>query len=403
MRHWRSYSLSGPEGEENLTITVQEVEDGIVSRKLVRDLPIGTIVQLEQAAGEFLLPDPLPSNLLFVTAGSGITPVMGMLRTLDRAGTRPDVTLVHSAPTPDDVIFGRELAALAERWPGLRVHVRHTRADGRLYPADVDALVPDRRERLAYACGPAEMLDALEQTWDALRVERFSAPLRSTGGTGGSVRYGDRAVDVEPGTSLLEAGEEAGVLMPSGCRMGICFGCVLPLRDGQVRDLRTGEVHGEPGDLVQTCISGASGDAVLDTDPEGPLMTAVTTELENPVNDLGARPAAAPPDPAARPVEPPRGRAGDDLAHRRPDRGAGPAPRRDPRPGPRRARRQRRRLHPQGRRLPALPGDRRPRAAVRRRAAARVDRRHRHALDRQDPREHGDRAQRDARPVGLDA
>ena len=267
VRHWRSYSLSGPEGDEHLTITVQEVDDGVVSRKLVRDLPIGTIVELEQASGEFLLPDPVPSELLFVTAGSGITPVMGMLRTLDRCGARPDVTLVHSAPTADDVIFGRELDALAERWPGLRVHVRHTRSDGRLTPADVDALVPDRRSRLAYACGPAGMLDAFEERWPGLRVERFTAPLRSTGGTGGSVRYGEKAVDVEPGASLLEAGEAAGVLMPSGCRMGICFGCVLPLRDGQVRDLRTGDVHGEPGDLVQTCISGASGDAALDTTP----------------------------------------------------------------------------------------------------------------------------------------
>jgi stearoyl-CoA 9-desaturase NADPH oxidoreductase len=265
VRHWRSYSLSGAEGDEHLTITVQEVDDGVVSRKLVRDLPIGTIVQLEQASGEFLLPDPLPSNLLFVTAGSGITPVMGMLRTLDRAGVRPDVTLVHSAPTADDVIFARELDALAGRWPGLRIHVRHTRSDGRLSPDEIDALVPDRGDRLAYACGPAEMLDALESAWSGLRVERFTAPLRSTGGTGGSVVYGEKPVDVEPGASLLEAGEAAGVLMPSGCRMGICFGCVLPLRDGQVRDLRTGEVHGEPGDLVQTCISGASGDAVLDT------------------------------------------------------------------------------------------------------------------------------------------
>ncbi len=266
VRHWRSYSLSGPEGDEHLTITVQEVEDGVVSRKLVRDLPIGTIVELEQAGGEFRLPDPVPSQLLFVTAGSGITPVMGMLRTLDRAGARPDVALVHSAPTADDVIFDRELAALAERWPGLRVHVRHTRTDGRFTPADVEALVPDRGDRLTYACGPAEMLDAFEGRWPDVRVERFTAPRRSAGGTGGSVRYGERTVDVEPGASLLEAGEAAGVLMPSGCRMGICFSCVLPLRDGQVRDLRTGEVHGEPGDLVQTCISGASGDAALDTD-----------------------------------------------------------------------------------------------------------------------------------------
>ena len=61
---------------------------------------------------------------------------------------------------------------------------------------------------------------------------------------------------------LLEAGEAAGVLMPSGCRMGICFSCVLPLREGAVRDLRDGQITtAEPGDtiLVQTCISAAAG------------------------------------------------------------------------------------------------------------------------------------------------
>ena len=97
-----------------------------------------------------------------------------------------------------------------------------------------------------------------------MHLERFTPPARSIGGSGGTVTFGSTTADVDGAASLLEAGEAAGALMPSGCRMGICFSCVLPLRDGQVRDLRTGEVHGEPGDLVQTCISGASGPAHID-------------------------------------------------------------------------------------------------------------------------------------------
>jgi stearoyl-CoA 9-desaturase NADPH oxidoreductase len=76
-----------------------------------------------------------------------------------------------------------------------------------------------------------------------------------------------RAVDADGATPILEAGEAAGVLMPSGCRMGICFSCVLPLRSGAVRDLRTGEVTtAAPGDgvLVQTCISAAAGACDID-------------------------------------------------------------------------------------------------------------------------------------------
>ncbi|WP_300018506.1 ferredoxin reductase [Pseudonocardia sp.] len=264
VRHWRTYSLSGPEGDENITITVQALPDGLVSRHLVDDTAVGAIVRLEQAAGDFVLPSPVPAKLLMVTAGSGITPVMSMLRTL---GAHPDVVVLHSAPTPAEVVFGDELRAR----PGTTV--RHTTEHGRLDLAELDTLCPDWRDREAYVCGPAGLLDAATEHWaaendgrglDRLHVERFTPPVRSTGGTGGTVTFGDRDVDVDPGASLLEAGEDAGVLLPSGCRMGICLRCVVPLRDGQVRDLRTGEIHGEPGDLVQTCITGATGPARLD-------------------------------------------------------------------------------------------------------------------------------------------
>ncbi|QJY50104.1 ferredoxin reductase [Pseudonocardia broussonetiae] len=259
VRHWRTYSLSGAESDEHLTITVQALADGLVSRHLVDATPVGSIVRLEQATGDFVLPSPVPAKLLMITAGSGITPVMGMLRTLDG---HPDAVVLHSAPTAADVLFDDELRAL----PG--VTVRATRDEGRLDLADLDDLCPDWRDREAFVCGPTGLLDAAEEHWgearSRLHLERFTPPARSTGGEGGTVTYGDTTVEVDGGASLLEAGEDAGVLLPSGCRMGICFSCVLPLRDGQVRDLRTGEVHGEPGDLVQTCITGATGTARLD-------------------------------------------------------------------------------------------------------------------------------------------
>lgn len=261
VRHWRTYSLSGPEGDESITITVQAVADGLVSRHLVDATPVGSIVRLEPAAGDFVLPTPTPRTLLMITAGSGITPVMAMLRTLT---SHQDVVLIHSAPTAADVIFDDEL----RRIPGLRLTVRHTGDEGRLDLATLDRTCPDWREREAYVCGPSGLLDAATRHWadhlERLHLERFTPPARSAGGSGGTVEFGGTTVEVDGGASLLEAGEDAGVLMPSGCRMGICFSCVLPLRDGQVRDLRTGAIHGEPGDLVQTCISGATGTARLD-------------------------------------------------------------------------------------------------------------------------------------------
>jgi stearoyl-CoA 9-desaturase NADPH oxidoreductase len=273
VRHWRSYSLTSPPDRAGglLTITVQTIPDGLVSGHLVRRAQPGEVVHLEQAAGEFTLPATLPAKALFVTAGSGITPVMGMLRS--HAGDLPDVVVVHSAPTARDTIFGVELRAMAAAGR-IRLVERHTRHDGRLDPTQLATLVPDLAERETWACGPGELLDALEDHWAAegcaerLHTERFRASLAEPG-EGGTIafRRSGRSVEADGATSLLDAGEDAGVLMPSGCRMGICFGCVVPLRDGAVRDLRTGELTlvGPDDEVpIQTCINAAAAACELD-------------------------------------------------------------------------------------------------------------------------------------------
>ena len=98
-----------------------------------------------------------------------------------------------------------------------------------------------------------------------LHLERFAVSRAAPHGSGGAVTFGrsGKTVAADAATSLMDAGEKAGVQMPFGCRMGICQSCVVALVDGHVRDLRTGVEH-EPGTRVQTCISAASGDCVLD-------------------------------------------------------------------------------------------------------------------------------------------
>jgi ferredoxin-NADP reductase len=192
VRHWRTYSLTNPESADDrcLSITVQALDGGAVSPHLVHSTPVGTIVHLEAAEGDFVLPNPVTAPLLMITAGSGITPVMGMLRTLAERGPLPDLVLLHSAPSADDVIFRDELRALG----GARVVLRHTAAEGRLDLAELDTLCPDWRDRDAYVCGPSGLLDAAEAHWaehpERLHLERFTPPVRSAGGTGGTVRYG---------------------------------------------------------------------------------------------------------------------------------------------------------------------------------------------------------------------
>jgi ferredoxin-NADP reductase len=270
---WRSYSLtSSPvKGARTITITIKAMPEGFLSSHLVGGVAPGTIVRLAAPQGNFVLPDPAPASMLFITAGSGITPVMSMLRTLDRRDQITDIQHLHSAPTDADVMFGAELGELAVAHPGYRLTVRATRTEGRFDLAQLDAQVPDWRDRQTWACGPEGLLNAAERVWAAegiagrLHLERFAVSRAAPHGTGGTVTFSrsGKTVVADGATPLMDAGEQVGVQMPFGCRMGICQSCVVSLVDGHVRDLRTGVEH-EPGTRVQTCVSTASGDCVLD-------------------------------------------------------------------------------------------------------------------------------------------
>ncbi len=285
VRLWRAYSLThGPRADGYISITVKAVPDGKVSTHLVRRATTGTLVHLEQAAGEFVLPRA-GTKLLFVTAGSGITPVIGMLRNLFpvadsgvvqlRRSSDHDITVVHVAPTEPDSIFIANLRALDDA--GLiRLVTRHTDVHGRFEVSDLADLVPDLTARTTFACGPTGLLDALTAYHGShglpLMTEQFRVATVAAG-EGGTVTFGrsGRTVEANGATPILTAAEDAGLLMPSGCRMGICYGCVLPLREGAVRDLRTGEIttatrqqSGSGGVPIQTCINAAAGACDID-------------------------------------------------------------------------------------------------------------------------------------------
>jgi len=279
VRQWRAYSLTHRADGSSaagipagcIAITTKAIPDGVVSTHLVRRARPGTLVMLDQATGDFCLPTPAPAKVLFLTAGSGITPVMGMLR--NQLGELADAAHVHCAPTASDVIFADELHGFADSGR-LALTLNLDDEHGVLDLARLDTLVPDWRERETWLCGPTGLLDAAEAHWaaaglaDALHTERFR-PSTIEPGEGGTVTFSasGRTVETDGGTPILDAGEAAGVLMPSGCRMGICFGCVVTMREGAIRDLRTGDITVvEPGDElpVQTCVNAVAGACDLD-------------------------------------------------------------------------------------------------------------------------------------------
>jgi stearoyl-CoA 9-desaturase NADPH oxidoreductase len=272
VRHWRAYSLtSDPQREDGLiSITVKNVDEGKVSPYLVRRGRPGTIVSLGGVEGDFLLPEPVPEKLLFISAGSGITPIMSMLRHLDQSGQLGDVALLHSARHADEVIFGDELRDLARRHEHFTLHEQHTADQGRMGPEDLDRLCPDWKSRETFISGPNEMLDAFSDAYkeaeviEHLHMERFQPKLGlgdGKEGEGGTIKFLESDCEAESDGSqpILVAGEEAGLDLPYGCREGICHTCVGELRSGKVRDLRTGDVSGEEGEVIRTCINAPEG------------------------------------------------------------------------------------------------------------------------------------------------
>jgi ferredoxin-NADP reductase len=277
IHHWRAYSLTSAPGRADgcIAITPKLVPDGKVSPFLFGRVRPGTIVRLGGVEGTFTLPDERPERPLFISAGSGITPIMSMLRSI--AAERPitDVVHVHCARTRETVIFGEELRALTRAHGGYRLHERITGEQGRLTAAHLDELCGDWRERETFLCGPPGLLSAMGERWRRdgdparLRVEHFQPGERvgdAERGAGGTIRFRRSGIETRSDGEqpILAAGESAGVTLPFGCRMGICHSCVGRLRAGQVRDLRTGRVHGQPGETVQTCVNAPEGAVEID-------------------------------------------------------------------------------------------------------------------------------------------
>jgi ferredoxin-NADP reductase len=281
VRHTRCYSISSSakQRDGHITVTVKAKEDGFVSRHIVRELMPGAILPLSRAEGDFVLPEERPSRILFISGGSGITPVMGMLRTLLDEGYDGRITFLHYAPSAGALIYRSELEALRMH-PQVDLALAFTRAsggelEGHFEPAHLEGLAPDFAEHETYACGPAALLQDLRRAYrDAgceakLHEERFTLELPDFATDGGDepgtlhfVRSGQKAEG--NGKPLLEQAEAIGLEPDFGCRMGVCHTCTCRKVKGKVRDVRTGVISSAEDELIRLCVSAPVGDVALD-------------------------------------------------------------------------------------------------------------------------------------------
>ncbi|WP_294636384.1 hybrid-cluster NAD(P)-dependent oxidoreductase [uncultured Aquabacterium sp.] len=308
----RSYTISSsPTRPDRLSITVKRVPGGPMSNWLHDHLQAGMQVDALGPAGEFscfakggpLQPISLGGadrpRYLFVSGGSGITPLMSMTRALSDLSTDADILFVHAARSPDDLIFADELRSLARQhprlqlafvceqhgsqphWPGYR---------GRLDAALLMRIAPDLRERDVYSCGPGPFMAAIRRLLAELghpearyREESFnfeelaSASLASAEGvcsappvaaSGHRItlnRLGD-TFTCQPGQTILAAAIQAGVRLPASCSNGLCGTCKTHKVSGEVTMNHKGGIRQRDVDQgwILPCCSHPQGDVVLD-------------------------------------------------------------------------------------------------------------------------------------------
>lgn len=281
IRITRSYSLDAPvHADGRISVTVKGVEGGRMSGHLLEHARVGDVLDIGPGFGELVLPAGATSPWLFLAAGSGITPLMALVRQLAAQGMPAPVTLLYWARTRAEFCFADELRALAARHAGFDVRFVLTgempaaddEAGGRIDAALLDAVVADHARRQTYACGPGGFIAAVETLLGGrvplLRTEAFTPlprpPADDTGTVSVRLARSGRELQLPRGTALLDALEAEGLKPRSGCRMGICNTCACGKSAGAARDLRTGTVGEEPTHALKLCVNSALTDLVLD-------------------------------------------------------------------------------------------------------------------------------------------
>ena len=290
----RCYSISSsPLRSDELTITVKRVAGGPVSGWLHDHLRPGGSLAVTGPLGSFSTDHVPAAQHLFLSAGSGITPVMSMLRALCETGVASDVVFVHHARTPADLVFRDDLDALVATHPGVRVvlvcegdsaHERWTGHRGRLDLETLRELAPDLSDREVFTCGPAPYMAAArrflaetgadaarchEESFDltpAAPPTRPAAPAVARNSHVVELRRSGRTITCDSDTPLLTAAAHAGLTLPSSCGEGVCGTCKTTLLSGSVEMNHAGGIR--PREIAQDkillCCSTPREDVVLD-------------------------------------------------------------------------------------------------------------------------------------------
>ncbi|MEM5312989.1 hybrid-cluster NAD(P)-dependent oxidoreductase [Paraburkholderia sp. JHI869] len=298
----RCYTISSsPARPHTISITVKRVPGGKVSNWLHDNLRPGVSVRVLGPAGEFTCARHPAPKYLFLSAGSGVTPLMSMSRAHHDLAEDRDIVFVHSARTPDDIIFARELELIASSRANFRTSFVCERVGARTDWSGVTGflslpllklIAPDFMEREIFTCGPAPYMKAVRDLLDEAgfareryHEESFSfetltadteAPVEqppaesesSVDTSSYTITFAKSRREIQCGAqqTVLDAARQAGVRLASSCSQGMCGTCKVKLVSGQVEMKHSGGIRQREIDqgMALLCCSKPLSDLVVD-------------------------------------------------------------------------------------------------------------------------------------------
>lgn len=283
----RTYTLSSsPSRPLSIYVTVKASGASIGTRWMLDNLKPGMRIRAYGPAGAFTFLRHPAQKYLFISAGSGITPVLSMTTWAWDSGEMPDITFVHAARRPSEIILRKRLEQFADRVPGLKLRFTVEEPDpfvswhgyqGRLNQIMLGLMAPDYLEREVFCCGPEpfmrgvrEMLQSLGYDMEHYHEESFAAPALEEQPVevlpppqGAEITFADsgRSIMAEDGETILAAAKRAGLNIPSGCTFGLCGTCKIQKTAGQVQMVHNGGITDEEIEegLILACCSRPDG------------------------------------------------------------------------------------------------------------------------------------------------
>ena len=269
----RTYTISSsPVVNAYVSVTIKPGPESVAGRWMMENLKPGMRIKAYGPSGLFHLPPQPDGKYLFISAGSGVTPVMSMAATLFERGEDPDMTFIQVARRPSELIFRRKLEYMAGRVQGLKLHFVVSHEDpyevwtgyrGRFNQLMLGLMAPDYLERDVYCCGPDSFMQAVRDMLNALgfdmsryHQESFHAPAETVAeltefddvvpqeDVGAEVIFEGAGISARcaQADTVLNVARGAGLNIPSGCQFGICGTCKIRKLSGEVHMVHNGGI-----------------------------------------------------------------------------------------------------------------------------------------------------------------